>query len=200
MIQTTHPDELLAFYINGTLNSFEKHEVKRHIENCAHCRLELELLQTMQDVCKSEQNNPFNSDFAWHRLQRDIKKSSKHNANYANKSKRPWWQPGLATAAAILIAIQGLYIFQLKTNPDVYTQAGLKSSAAVIQIKLNPEATLKQLDAALNHIEAEIISGPAASGLYRIYLTNEADHKDIDTIIARLQENEEVFSYVNLED
>jgi len=186
-----HPDDLLAFYVNGTLSAAEMLEVETHITSCERCQNELTLLRNMREVSR-QQDQTLPDAFAWQRLKRDIKQSSR----VKHSSRRSWWQPGLGIAAAVLIVVQGVFIFDLKQSSDSYTQAGYQQSGLIVQVKINPQATEVQIRNLMLDLEAEIVAGPSARGLYRIKLSERKDDSTNNAKIQKLKESGELILYV----
>lgn len=186
-----HPDDLLAFYVNGTLTDNEQREVEAHIATCERCQQELVLLRTMRDVSR-QQSSEFPREFAWQRLKRDLKRES---VSSTPKSKT-WWQPAVGIAAAVIIAVQAVTIINLNDEVDTYTQAGYQHGGVVVQIKINPQATEAQLRELLLDIDAEIVAGPSANGLYRVKLSAKKDDPSVTGKLETLKDNSKLITYV----
>jgi len=186
-----HPDDLLAFYVNDSLSETEQQDVETHIATCERCQHELTLLRSMYDVVQ-KQPVDFPQEFAWQRLKRDIKQQAKTTST----SRRSWWQPAVGIAAAVIIGVQGVLIFDLKKDVDSYTQAGYQRDGVIAQIKFNPQAKEAQLSEVLLSLDAEIVAGPSAKGLYRVRLSERKDDPAADEKFRQLQDNSELIIYV----
>lgn len=185
-----HPTELLPFYVNGTLTGEERDQVVSHIGGCATCQQELLLLQTMRESSKQEAP-VVAEDFAWHRLKRDIRQKDNQRSD-----KNLWWKPAMATAAAIVIVVQTVFIFKMDSEMDSYVQAGHHEQSAVVQVKFNANAREEQIRKALLELDAEIIAGPSAAGVYRIKLTHLKDDPASEGKIKKLREHKLLINYL----
>jgi len=183
-----HPEDLLPWYVNGSLSAAEQQRVEAHLQECGTCRAEVELLRAMRDVSK-QVTEPVPGQFAWQRLQRDIRQQDK------TVTKRQWWVPSLAAAALLVIAIQGVLLFNV-TRQDGYGLAGHAPPGTVVQVKFNPEATEKSIRAALQGVGGEIVTGPSAAGIYHIQLADSADDPELQARIERLQAQRDVIDYL----
>ena len=188
---TQHPDERLAFYVNGTLSADDQREVETHISHCDRCQQELILLRSIRDVSR-QQSQVLPEEFAWQRLKRDIKQPSQARRT----SQRSWWQPVLGIAAAVLIVVQGAFLVDLKQDVDSYTQAGYQQAGLIVQLRINPEATEAQVRKLLLDLEAEIVAGPSAKGLYRVKLAERKDDPTIDKKIQKLKKLSDLILYL----
>lgn len=158
-----HPQDLLPWYVGGSLSAEETRQVDAHLQQCADCAAEIAFLRSVREVTK-QGTEATPAEFMWHRLQRDIKRNSK---------PRGWWVPSLAAAAMLVIVVQGVMLFNLQQRPTGYQPAGQAAQGIVLQVKFNPSVTEQQIRAALATANAEIVSGPSAAGVYRIRLAEE---------------------------
>ena len=191
-----HPDDFLAFYVNGTLTDDEQDKVESHLGGCERCQKELALLRTMRDVTRQQQEKALPQEFAWQRLKRDIKQQD--STSIASRS-RAWWKPAIGIAAALIMTLQAVFIFNLKNDIETYGQAGYQYGGVVMQIKVNPKATEAQLRELLLKIDAEIVSGPSAAGLYRIRLSDQKNDPEVAEKIKALKDHDKLILYVGEE-
>lgn len=187
---STHPQDLLPWYVNGSLSDVERRQVETHLQQCADCRAEVGFLQSLGKVVR-EDTDTVPAEFMWHRLQRDMRRGG----NAAARDGRRWWLPSLAAAALVVIAIQGVALFNLQQQTGGYQLAGKALGGTVLQAKLVPAATEKQIRDALAVANAEIISGPSAAGVYRVRL-REDDARTIEQRIDLLRTSKEVIDYL----
>jgi len=187
-----HPDELLPWYVNGTLSDMEQQQVEAHLQECGRCRGEVELLRTMRAATKqTSESAP--AEFAWQRLRRDLHRADA-DASITVK-KRQWWMPPLAAAALLTIAIQGVLLFNYSQQED-YGLAGGDLPGAIVQVKFNPDATEKDIRAALQNVSGVIVTGPGAMGVYRIRLAESEDDPAFAQRIEQLRANRDVIDYI----
>ena len=168
--ETPHPDDLLPWYVNGSLSATELADVESHIKDCKQCQQEITLLQAMQEVAGQEVD-ALPTEFAWQRLRRDIRQLPV-DEKIRTKNFWPW---AAATAAMLIIVVQTAIIVDLGQLESTYTLAGLQAQGAIAQVRFHPESTEEDIRAALLAVEAEIVAGPGASGIYRIRLADDKD-------------------------
>ncbi|MFO7593813.1 MAG: zf-HC2 domain-containing protein [Pseudomonadota bacterium] len=186
-----HPEELLPWYVNGSLPEHEMREIDAHLAQCPVCEREAALLRAMRDEAR-ENAGDVPAEFAWQRLRRDL-----HRNDDRAGVKRSWWAPSLAAAAVLTIAIQSVMLYTMTERDDGYGLAGDRVQSATLQVKFNPDATEKELRGALQAAGAEIVTGPSAMGVYRIRLV-KADGP-VQERITDLQSRHDVFDYVQQE-
>lgn len=62
----------------------------------------------------------------------------------------------------------------ISPTTDTFQAASSSSDGSVLQIRFNDAASVADISAALYDLEAKIIDGPSAIGLYRIEFSTEA--------------------------
>lgn len=191
--KTQHPEELLPWYVNGTLSDSEKTEVERHIGQCEQCRAEIKMLQIIRDVAKQsiEQTPPV--ELGWKRLAQDIKKEKSF------LGKRVWLRPALAAAIAVIVLQSGLLAFFI-TKPDTVQPLGQAEPGVVLQLRFAPQTREQDMRKLLQKIDADFISGPGALDIYRVRINvDEDDQAAINKIIQQLVHNRTMIRHVALE-
>jgi len=193
-----HPDELLAWYANGTLDGPERARVAAHLAECARCREELSFLTTLAASVRAadESGEPVEAgaELGLRRLLREVRQS----APKAASARRRWWRPALAAAAILIIAVQGVVIGRLYQQ-TTYLQplGGPGAAGAVLQVRFDPGARESQIRAALRSVDATLIGGPGALGVYRVRLGGVgADPPAVAKRIAELRARRGVVDYV----
>lgn len=180
---TQHPDDLLPWYVNGTLAGGEREQVETHLQACERCRQEVTLLRAIQAGAQ-QAPGAVPVEFAWQRLRRDMRRQPS-----AAPRQRSVWQVAMATAAALVIVVQTVMIVNLGQRDDTFSPAGHQLPGAIAQVRFQPDSREADIRAALQAIDAEIVAGPGANGLYRIRLAdNHADpaaEKKIETLRQR---------------
>lgn len=191
--ETTHPEKLLPWYVNGTLSLEEKSLVEKHLEDCTICHDELEFLKTLQKQIQTEQPVPAPGKFGLNRLLRDIKKQKK------TKKNRPvLWLPSFATAAAIVIVVQSVLLINVyDSQPGNIVPLAGTFSEKTLQIRFAPTANEKQIREILQLVNATLVDGPGALGIYQIRLNESNDQESsIEGVIDKLKAKPNVVIYV----
>jgi hypothetical protein len=190
MSEQQHPDELLPWYVNGTLTGTELADVEAHVTACPRCQDEITVLRAMHAAAKVA-SDTIPSEFAWQRLRRDMKQPST-----TQSKKRQWWIPSMAAAALLVIAVQSVIILNLTPSEGGYGLAGKHLPGAIVQVKFNPAATEEQVRNSLQAVSADIVAGPSATGLYMLRLSDEAHDPAVNQKILSLMADKGVIDYV----
>ena len=202
---TGHPDELLPWYANGTLDEPERARVAAHLAECARCREELSFLTTLAAGVRAADESGASADFGGEsggelglrRLLREVRQTSPNPAP-ARGGRRTWWRPALAAAAILVIAVQGVMLGRLYQD-TTYLQplAGPAAAGTVLQVRFDPAASESQIRAALQSVDGTLIGGPGALGIYRVRLEGAGtDASAIARRIAELRARHGVVDYV----
>ncbi|MDH5191524.1 MAG: zf-HC2 domain-containing protein [Gammaproteobacteria bacterium] len=171
MNKTEHPEDLLPWYVNGTLSSEEQSLVSAHLSSCDRCSQEVELLISIQKVA----NEPVDDavlDMAQRRFMREL------NSTSTVKKDKTWWQPVFAAAAMLVIVVQFVVIMNIEQETDSYQPAGIEQTGIVYQIQFHDGVKEQDIRILLQSANASIIDGPGALGLYRVRLDNK-NSKDV---------------------
>lgn len=180
----SHPDELLPWYVNGTLSPQEQHEVKDHIHSCSRCQQEVTLLEDMREQI---QTTAFESpgESGLQRLLGEINKGKGTTPPQPIPQPQTLWKT-LAIAASLIIAVQvGLLMDAWYFSKPMVPLSGSQHVGIVLQVSFLPTATERDIRETLHEIQGIIIDGPSQLSLYRIRLniqpTNTKEiHKALD--------------------
>lgn len=176
-----HPDELLAWYANDTLDPVERAAVDDHLKDCAHCRDEIVFLRALRKGVKAVGQTSAPGELGLKRLLRDVRTRP--------VVERHWWRPALA-AAAVVIVVQGVLLATFWSRDAGITPLGGETRNNVVQIQFQPTATEAQIRSLLQEAGATLIDGPGALGVYRIVLDKP------DPALTQLQARTDVVKHV----
>ncbi len=172
-------EELLPFYLNGTLDGDERAEVERALADDESLRFELEFLGAVRDDVKSRDPGQSPGEFGLARLQREIEREGQVSKP---GERRNLWRIAAAFAFA-LFAAQSIWIVS-STGPDVELAGGNGGTVegTTLIVGFSESATEAQIRMLLLDLELEIVGGPSALGLYSV-LVPEGLSVD-DTLVA----------------
>ncbi len=169
------PAELIPWYINGTLTPEESAMVEAYLaQGGEEAAAELRLQQLMQAHEKAHQPGSTPGEFGWKRLQRDVHRIAQKQQT-ANKPMA-WLRPAMAAAVAVIV-IQAALLGSLwlpDQESGLQPLSGRVTPSADLQIKFQPQATELQIRTLLNQVDARLVDGPSAAGIYRLSLANNS--------------------------
>ncbi len=213
--ETKHPEELLAWYVNGTLSDSERTAVEQHVADCDYCQQEISLLETMRTQIKQTAASP--GELSKLRFMREIKRERQATASSASAavSFGNWWKQGLAVAAALIIMIQTGVILTLgpqqdSSGPGTVAQTApptdtgrrfrlASGDAADLKLQFQPDATIRQINRLLESVNARIVSGPDADQYYEVDvdgIDRSTPAAKVQALVSRLKKEKTIIKYV----
>lgn len=156
-----HPEDLLPWYVNDTLDGEERARVERHLAGCAHCRAELELLKAVRGEVRALDTVEGPGELARARLLREARRTG---------GARSRWLPLALAASLAVVALQAVVLMSVWLPQDGYAPLGAAPAGVVLQVRFAPEATEREMRAALAAVNGSIVDGPGALGVYRVRL------------------------------
>jgi len=180
--------ELLPWYVNGTLTADERVAAERSLDEPG-ARAELELWRAVSADIAAEEiaPNAGGVDLGWLRLQRQL------NAAPARTPARRWqW----AAAAALLAMLGGetLYLVQMQRDHDAQIRqlgaqpGGVRADEWRVQVRFRADATIAEIDSLLLDIDARVIDGPSAIGVYELAVPRADRFADAQQVARWLSE------------
>lgn len=188
-----HPEELLPWYANETLAGEERARVERHVASCAQCRAELELLKSVRREIKTMDAVEGPGELARARLLQEARRT---------RPRPVRWMPAALAASVAIIALQAALLLWLWPQEDRYTPLGpAPSQQVILQVRFAPEATEREIRAALGAVNGSIVDGPGALGVYRIRLDalRPQEGERIAAAVATLRATAPVVAHVQRE-
>lgn len=190
-----HPDDLLPWYVNGTLQPEAQRAVERHLAACVACRDEVAVLQQLRAQVKATRVQA-PGELGLARLLRQVAREER-----VRRAAPAWWRPALAAAAAVIV-VQGALLAGLWMRPGAVTPLGGARPAGdvVLQVTFAPEATEARIREVLQEAGGTLVGGPGALGVYRVELdVQPSDQARIDAAIASLRGRPDVVTHVKQE-
>jgi hypothetical protein len=160
---------LLPWYVNETLDETERKRVRRHIEQCAACRDDVDMLSEVRRAVRSGSPAPLVPQPDTERLHEAL------DENERPRVRRAWpWLATAATFTAVAVAVA----WQLAPRPanppamfETLTSAGANQPINyVLEIRFTPNAPADSHGAFFESIGASNFVTPMSSGVYRVAL------------------------------
>lgn len=180
--------ELLPWYLNGTLEGAELAAVEALLLRSAEAREELEVLRRLAAAVREQEQAheapPF--ELGWARLQRSLQQEARP------APRRDWWKPGLAAAAALVIALQlGILMRPAQVDSDWQLQSGgseqVLSGGYRVQLRFVEHAQWQQIRALLLELDAVLVDGPSALGVVQVHVPADKRFRDGQALLQWLQ-------------
>lgn len=161
---------LLSWYVNGSLDAEEKTLVDAHLADCAECRAEL---ASEEKLAREIAALPIDAEHGWSVLRDRIEASqTPHRLTepvpFVRRKVSIGWAfaTPLAAAAAVAFAIIGA---QPVAQPgQIYRALGSAPTAQPgnVVLMFKPDASDRDMRAALAKADARVVDGPSAAGAY----------------------------------
>jgi hypothetical protein len=174
--QERHFAELLPWLANETLEGDEHDLVEQHVADCDACRRELVVLRELRSTLQRHADAGA-GELGLRRLRRDI---------HRNFSRLPRWLLPAGMAAALVIAVQSVVLWQTVSPVDRYAPlSGSSVGGGVLQATFSPQAREADLRALLRESGVRIVDGPSAAGVYRLAVDAGQDPEQVVQTLKR---------------
>jgi anti-sigma factor RsiW len=167
--------ELLPWYVNGTLGSAEDARVQAHLAHCPRCQGDAAWQARLRQAPTAGPAEPGAVDRDWAALRRRLQSQGGHAPGH--RSPTPRWLPtnGLRLATGAL-AVTGLALALAWLRPAPHDEtyhalgAAPNSMAANALVVFRPDATEAQIRLALRANGARLVGGPTVTDAYLLQL------------------------------
>lgn len=198
-------EQLLPWYVNGTLEAAERRRLDEHFADCPACRAELEAEQAVAEALRAgaeEAPAPHPQQ-----LERLLERLDEAPEPLPAGAARPWtrlaprrgarhgghgwqWLAGLQAAAILvlgfLLARGGpapAPAYRTLADPPAATApAGLR-----VRVVFAPQASMEQVQGLLAQVGAEIVAGPSPLGAYTLDIPRAAEAEPPQLLLAVLR-------------
>lgn len=182
-------EELLPWYLNGSLEATERTRVEAHLAQCPRCRRQAEWLRDLQAAVNAEEPGAeVASALSRARAMIDeLESASRWRAAAARalrgfRSAQPWlrWTV-LGQGALIVVLAAGLALIG-PVEPALYRTLAAPADAAAaantrLSVVFDGDARVHDVRRVLAAQGARIVAGPSAAGAYTIEVTAASEQE-----------------------
>lgn len=187
-----HPaEELLPWFVNGTLEEADDLLVARHLEECVQCRHEVDALRALRGSWAQGPAAP-DPGPSFRRLRSRLTgmRSPAQLQRLPQPSpRRPrlGWASFAIAAQLIVIVALGVLLFNAENSAPLYRTlgpagAGRQGTAAVA---FDPRTTAAEIHQILSSTETRIVDGPTTTGAYVLQLPAGRESAAIEALRAQ---------------
>ena len=193
-------EELLPFYVAGTLDSDEVSRVEAYLAANEAARKEVDVLRSIQEMVKNQAFPQSPGEFGFKRLEKMISEEPQIQAS--NDNVEAWWRPvGIAASFAAaffaLIAVQ-----DFGTSPGGFETASgpINVTGPLVQVIFQPDVTEAEIRSFFLEKNLVIVNGPSAIGLYYVeYGVEDASQQELEALIDELRSQAGLISSADLD-
>ena len=177
--------ELLPWFVNGTLESEEANQVQAHLLHCVRCQADAAAQAALRAV-PVVSGGASSVERDWAALRERLGAPLQPHVSAA--AGRRWWQRAwpLAAAAQLLVLIGLTAVWVGSPRPEPYRALGaapLADAANAVAV-FRGDATEREMRAALRATGARIVGGPTVTDAYLLHL-NSLDSRAIARLRAQ---------------
>jgi anti-sigma factor RsiW len=183
--------ELLPWFVKGTLASDEAERVGAHLAECAECRADLESERRLSVEVVSL---PLDADSGWEAMERRITAEPSirsHSAPGLWRKRVPLgWAVASPFAAAAAVALVLVNVMPAQPLDQQYRALGAAEVAqtANLVVQFEPETQVRDMQAALAGVNARLVDGPTDTGAYLL----RVEQGKRELALKRLRDNEAI--------
>jgi anti-sigma factor RsiW len=175
--------ELIPWYLNGSLSGEERDEVEVYLRQSAVAVADLALWRAVQLHTRAQTLADAGTDLGWRRLRGRLRTAD-------TGAGQNWWK---AAVAAGVLAIAGLQtvILLRPDSPAVHRPLTGASAPATqawrFQVRFQESANIKQINELLHRLDASLVAGPSALGIYELAIERGTTYPDAQALLEVLQ-------------
>ncbi|MGZ5892368.1 MAG: zf-HC2 domain-containing protein [Caldimonas sp.] len=166
--------ELLPWFVNGTLDAAEAAQVTAHLAHCSRCQADAAAHADLRAMT-ADAGPRGDVDRDWAALRSRLDAAPAAAPHRFAAAARPWWRQGLQAAlalqaAVVLVLAVALVGVSSRTEPYRALGAAPASAEANALALFHADATEQQIRAALRAVDARIVGGPTVTDAYLVRL------------------------------
>lgn len=197
---------LLPWYINHSLDPVEQDIVRKHVETCITCRIELNQQQRLFGKIQQIDLLQQVSQVSFARLKKRMEDQSKpstlaEHIKPERKPKLPYqfldFVKYTAWAAGLLLLAMPFLLNHPMNEPGLKGEYRTLASpiegeqkSNVVRIVFADQLNPKQIEAILNGVSGHVVKGPSQNGIYEVRIGNQpANSQKVNDAISYLRQN-----------
>jgi hypothetical protein len=176
--------ELLPWFVLGTLNDAETALVEEHLRTCSQCQSDLEFQRKLQAVPLAPRVElDVNAAFAKLKPQLAAVKQEQKIPRFEDRLEalrqkaRLWWMPWVIGAQTVALACLCIVVMQAQSNAPVptgpYKVLGPGGSNGNIVVMFKPQTAEAEVRRILRSADARVVDGPTVAGAYVLQVSVE---------------------------
>jgi hypothetical protein len=201
MCTQDHIEEMIPWFVNGTLNEREHKRVADHLEQCVSCRAELVAQQRIRSAIlqpgKVELAPQASFNKLWERISTDDQTpvpaaNTRHRAAVAAEWCRQNWMP-VALAVQVLIIVSLGVVLATRPHNDATTvpyqtvTTDNHADQAIIHVVFADDTRLSDVKDILARTGVEVVTGPSAAGVYSLTPDARSVDMNLQAVLAALR-------------
>ena len=161
-------DELMD-YVRGAASAGLAGRIEALMARDTGLRAEIALMRGLRPALKGADSSQPPGEFGWRRLEAAIRRGEGQRRHAAAPRRTAVWRIAAAFLGVAVLG-QAAYIASISTTVDdaVYRTAFNAAESHVLGIAFAPGATAGETGDLLRAVNARVIDGPSALGLYRV--------------------------------
>lgn len=176
-------EELLPFYLNGTLDDVEQQKVETALAEDEELQFELEFLKAVQTSVRSRDPGNSPGEFGLARLNRDIDREQSARGAQINQSRSNIWRIAAVVAIGLFSVQSAIFVSQSGFGVELAGGGDASVDGETLTVGFSAEATEGEIRDLLLELELEIVGGPSALGLYSVVVPTDQSVADALTAL-----------------
>jgi len=184
--------ELLPWFVNGTLAPDEYDRVEAHLAECGECRADLE---SERKLAAQVTSLPLDADSGWEAMERRLSAEAAPKFRGAPSLWRKRVPLGWALASPFAAAAAVALVFVSVAPPQPVEQqqyralgsAGVAQTANLV-VQFEPTTDVGEMQTALQAVNARLVDGPTDAVAYLI----RVDQAHRELALKRLRDNDKI--------
>lgn len=184
-------DLLLPWYVEGTLSPREMEEVRRHLEECALCREELERISREAELIRGVEEGV---EVPWTLGELDVETGSQGwwDRLKAWVAARPGdFLVGVALQTALCLVLAFLVFSSLHGKRYVTLSSPMVRGAQVVVV-FHGKVREEEMRKVLLEVGATIVGGPSPQGAYKLGFSRPLTREELERVLEKLRTRPEV--------